>query len=217
MEPTNLLKKNLLDNINDFIDSCLPLKTLTDDNTLYFLSKTYDLYGFDCKKKLIFEPNSITKYNLVIDNMKLYFNDEAKNKIKNDFDIEFNTLLELVLKINYRDKHLGKKFFYSPSNNKIYIWSLISNDWKSEDLHLRYLFSNPEVFSEKENITVNNIQYKSLNDFNIIFEDLEEISKRMKDSSIHYLHKKQNEIYSLNIKTGSWYKPDINTKNQLLL
>jgi hypothetical protein len=192
----NLVTKSL----TEYIESVTPL--VTDDNMLYFLSKSNQLFGYDVNKSMLFEPNSSKKISLLSDSLDVYFN----NTIKENFEVitgqSFDNLIELNLKIAHRDKFCGKKFFYSPIDKKIHIWSLLTNKWESDDiLKYKYIFINSDIFTEQDNI------YKPFNDLGIKHEDLQEIPTRFKDMSIHYYHAEQNKIYSLNYVTGQWYVP----------
>lgn len=205
------LKKTL----NDFIDKCIPLMQ-EKDNHIYFISDSYQLYGFDIVKNALFEPSSVNKYNLIKSSMDFYFTDDTKNDFEEKTGIKFNELEELTLKINYRDKYIGRRFYYSKSNKRIYIWSLITRSWEKADVDsLRSIFTNNELFLDYETIKKSD-KTKSLEELGVEFEDLQEISMRFRDASIHYYHKKQNKIYSLSILNNCWYVPDDTVQKQIL-
>jgi len=118
--------------------------------------------------------------------------------------LKFHDLIELTLKMNYREKYIDKKFFYHKSDKKIYLWSMVNNKWEKSDVEtLRHIFSNNDIFTDI-NLIKKSEKAKSLDDLGIDFNDLEEISLRFRDASIHYFHQKLNRIYSLNIATNLW-------------
>lgn len=209
------LKKMFKETIEKFIDDCIPLSS--KDNLIYFISKSNQLYGFDINKNVLFEPNSINKFNLVKSCMEIYFNDDVKTLLENKAKIKFNNLTELSVKINYREKYIGRKFFFCKNSRKIYVWSMVSGKWEISDVDtLRHIFSNNEILNDVSLIKKSE-KAKSLDDLGINFNDLEEITLRLKDTSIHYYHKKLNKIYSLNIAMGLWYVPSDTVQKQLLL
>lgn len=208
-----------------FIDNCIPLSK--NDNIVYFMSKSNQMYGLDTSKQSLFEPNSSNKYKIINSCIDLYFNDDVKKSFETKTGVKFNDLTELLLKFNYREKNIGKKFFYSNKERKIFVWSLINHKWEiGDDDELVYLFTNSNIIkksvdklsdsnliSNKENKTTKN----SLEDLGANFEDMEEVPKRFKDASIHYYNNKDKKIYSLNIISGSWYIPDETIQKQILV
>jgi hypothetical protein len=207
------LKKTFKDTIYGFIDTCIPLRI--EDNYLYFMSPSNQLYGFDTKKNSFFEPSSSNKYSLVNDCINMYFTDTIKKSLEEKVHINFNDLNELILRYNYKEKHIGKKFFYSKSNNTIYVWNMINSKWESGEIDtLRYLFSNNEILQDNSKI-YKSARVTSFEDLDIDMDDLEEVSARFRDGSIHYLHKTQNKVYSLNIMKNYWYIPDETIQKQI--
>jgi hypothetical protein len=211
----NNIKKNFNDVFNRFINQSIPLKE--EDNIIYFMSQTNQLYGLDIKNQSIFEPNSSNKYKIINSSIKVYFNDEVKKMLENKVNVKFDELEELILKFNYREKNIGKKFYYSEKERQIFVWSLVNNKWELGDNDLVYLFKNSDIIKEISNNNSNNIIVKkTLDELGGKIEDMEEITKRFKDNSIHYYNKKDNKIYSLNILTGSWYNPNDNIQKQII-
>jgi len=208
------LKKTFKETIYGFIDTCIPLRT--EDDYLYFLSSSNQLYGFDTKKNCFFEPSSTNKYSLINECIDLYFNDIIKTSLEQKVNVKFDDLSELILRFNYKEKHIGKKFFYCRSNNAIYVWNMINSKWESGEVDkLRYLFSNNDILQDNTKI-YKSTRVTSFEDLDIEMDDLEEVSARFKDGSIHYLHKVQNKIYSLNFLKNYWYIPEEQIQKQIL-
>lgn len=208
------LKKTFKETLDKFVDTCIPLSS--KENYIYFISESNQLYGFDVNKNVLFEPNSINKFNLVNNSMETYFTDDVKKLLEDKAKLKFNDLIELTIKINYREKYIGKKFFFHKLDNRIYIWSMVNGKWEKSDVDtLRHIFSNNDILTDFTTIKRSE-KVKSLDDLGVDFNDLEEISLRFRDASIHYYHKKLNKIYSLNIALNHWYVPIDSIQKQLL-
>jgi len=214
MTSSQQLKKTFKETLDKFIDTSIPL--CSKENFIYFISESNQLYGFDTSKNILFEPSSVNKFNLVNKSMETYFTDDVKKTLEEKAKIKFSDLVELSLKINYREKYIGRKFFFSKAENRIYIWSIVGGKWEKSDIDtLRHIFSNNEIFTDATTVKRSE-KAKSLDDLGIEFNDLEEISLRFRDASIHYYHKKLNKIYSLNIASSVWYIPTDSVQKQLL-
>ncbi|AYV80652.1 MAG: hypothetical protein Harvfovirus4_16 [Harvfovirus sp.] len=210
----NKLKAMFKEHLEKFVDSCIPLSV--KDNCIYFLSEGSQLYGFDYGKNILFEPSSVNKFNMVNISMETYFNDEVKKSLEERGKLKFDDLIELSLKINYREKYIGRKFFYLKSEKKIYVWSIVSGKWEKSDVDsLRYVFANNEILSDLVSVKKSE-KAKSLDDLGIDFSDLEEVSHRFRDASIHHYHKKLHKIYSLSIPQNGWYVPSDAMQKQIL-
>ena len=208
------LKKTFKETLEKFIDSSIPL--CSKENFIYFISESNQLYGFDTSKNILFEPSSVNKFNLINNSMETYFTDDVKKTLEEKTKIKFSDLVELSLKINYRERYIGRKFFFSKTEKRIYVWSMVSGKWEKSDIDaLRHIFSNNEILNDYTTAKKSE-KAKSLDDLGIEFNDLEEISLRFRDASIHYFHKKLNKIYSLNIASGVWYVPTDSIQKQLL-
>lgn len=200
------LKKSFKDNLDKFLDNCIPLSI--KENSIYFLSETSQLYGFDYGKNILFEPSTINKYNLINTAMTSYFNDEVKKTLETKYNLKFDDLIEMNLKTNYREKYIGRKFFFSKNDKKIFIWSMVTTKWEKSDIDsIRYIFANNEILTDPGMIKLSE-KAKSLDDLGIDFNDLEEIKRRLRDGCIHYYHRKTNKVYSLNIPINVWYGPN---------
>lgn len=93
---------------------------------------------------------------------------------------------------------------------------MVNGKWEKSDIDtLRHIFSNNDILTDPSAIKRSE-KAKSLEDLGIEFNDLEEISLRFRDASIHYYHKKLNKVYSLNIALNLWYMPTDNVQKQLL-
>ena len=88
------------------------------ENYIYFISESNQLYGFDTSKNILFEPSSVNKFNLVNSSMETYFTDDIKKMLEDKAKLKFNDLTELTLKINYREKYIGRKFFFSKAEQR---------------------------------------------------------------------------------------------------
>lgn len=214
-QPLATLKKTFRESLDKFVDSCIPLQM--KENCLYFLSDSSQLYGFDIAKNLLFEPSSVNKFNLINGSLETYFTDEVKRTLEEKAKLKFEDLVELIVKMNYREKHIGRKFYFQRSEKRIYVWSMVSTKWeKLDDVDsLRHIFSNNDILTDQNNVR-KSTKAKSLDDLGIDYNDLEEISLRFKDASIHYYHRKSNRIYSLNIASNLWYVPVDSVQRQLL-
>ena len=100
------LKKEFKDAIL-FMDSCIPLGTI--ENYVHFISVSGQLYGFDTKKQVFFEPNSNKKFSLIDEYINVYFTDNMKQSLEERIGVKFDELVELKLRGNYKEKHIGKK------------------------------------------------------------------------------------------------------------
>ena len=208
------LKKTFKEAIDKFIDTSIPLSV--KDNFIYFITESNQLYGFDISKNILFEPTSVNKVNLINGSMEIYFTDDVKKSLEDKAKIKFSDLVELSLKTNYREKYIGRKFFFSNTEQRIFVWSLTSTKWERSDVDaLRHIFANNEILIDSSTIKKSE-KAKSLEDLGIEFNDLEEISLRFKDASIHYYHTKLNKVYSLNIALNLWYIPSDTVQKQLL-
>lgn len=208
------LKKIFKTTMDKFVNSCIPLSS--HENFIYFISESYQLHGFDQSKNVLFEPSSVNKLNLINDSMKTYFTDEIKKILEDSVKLKFGDLVELNLKINCREKYIGRKFFFHKNGKMIYIWSLVNGKWEKSDIDtLRHIFSNNEILTDPS-IIKKSEKAKSLDELGIEFHDLEEIKLRFRDASIHYYHRKLNRIYSLNIASNIWYVPTDTIQKQLL-
>lgn len=208
------LKKIYKDNVYGFLDACMPLSF--KDNTLYFLSANGQLYGFDTKKTSFFEPNSTNKYTLINNCINNYFTDTIKKSLEEKAGVKFDELDELILRFNNREKHIGKKFFFCKSQNTIFIWNMVTSKWESADVDkMKHLFSNNEILHDQTKV-YKSTKVTSFEDLQIDMDDLEQITARFRDCSIHYLHKDQNKIYSLNYVKGFWYIPEESIQKQIL-
>jgi len=209
------LKKVFRDGFEKFIEGCIPLSHKEKDNHIYFMSESNQLYGIDMNRNQLFEPASDNKFVLITQAMETYFNDDVKKSLEDKIKIKFTDLIELTVKKNFREKFMGKKFYFNKNEKKIYLWSLVSNKWEKSDVDsMRHLFSNNDVLTDQILVRKSE-RIKSLDDLGISFDDLEEISLRYKkDASIHYYHKKSNKVYSLNQASNLWYIPteDIHAK-----
>ena len=195
--------------MTDYINKCIPL-SVKDNRFVYFLSPSDQFYGFDLDKKLIFEPSSTNKYKLVTECIDLYFTDDVKNACETTIGVKFETLTELVLRKTYQEKHIGKKFFFSQHRNCVYIWDMVTSQWKNgEPDKIKYMFSNGDVMQIENSQVKSYVSSKetTFSELGINIDDLEELDIRFKDGSIHYLHKLQNIIYSCNIFGNYWYVP----------
>jgi hypothetical protein len=93
---------------------------------------------------------------------------------------------------------------------------MINSKWESGEVDkLRYLFSNNDILQDNTKI-YKSTRVTSFEDLDIEMDDLEEVSARFKDGSIHYLHKVQNKIYSLNFLKNYWYIPEEQIQKQIL-
>lgn len=208
------LKDIFKEKLIKFIDNCIPLSS--KENYIYFFSESNQLYGFDTNKNILFEPSSVNKFNLIDDSMQIYFTDNVKKALEEKAKIKFSDLIELSLKINYREKYIGKKFFFSKTEKRIYIWSIVNSKWEKSDIDtIRHIFSNNEILTDFTTVKKSE-KARSLDDLGIDFNDLEEISLRFRDASIHYYHRKLNKIYSLNIASNIWYIPIDSVQKHLL-
>jgi len=201
------LRKIFNETLNGFLNKCIPLEN--SDSIIYFLSGTSQLYGFDRKKNSFFEPNSINKFKLVAKCIDSYFTDQVKLSFEKEMMVNFDSLKELFLKVNYREKYIGKKFFYDSDKNVIYVWNMVNSKWELiDDINkFKYIFSNTDDLQDNTKVFKSN-KVSSFEDLGIDFEDLKEIQARFRDNSIHYLHKIKNKIYSLSIIGNFWYIPD---------
>jgi hypothetical protein len=214
MASLNHLKETFKETLNKFIDNCIPLSL--KENYIYFISESNQLYGFDMSKNILFEPSSVNKFNLISNSMDAYFTDDVKSVLEEKTKLKFADLTELTLKVNYREKYIGRKFFFLKNEGKIYIWSMVNGKWEKSDVDtLRHIFSNNDILIEPSSIKKSD-KAKSLDDLGIDFHDLDEISLRFKDASIHYFHRKLNKVYSLNIALNLWYIPTDSVQKQLL-
>lgn len=208
------LKQTFRETLIKFVDNCIPLSS--KENYIYFISESNQLYGFDTNKNILFEPSTVNKFNLINNSMETYFTDDVKKTLEEKAKLKFNDLIELSLKINYREKYIGRKFFFSKVEKRIYIWSMVSGKWEKSDIDtLRHIFSNNEILTDLTTVKRSE-KARSLDDLGIEFNDLEEISLRFRDASIHYYHIKLNKVYSLNIASNVWYVPTDNVQKQLL-
>ena len=208
------LKKLYKENVYGFLDTCIPLSF--KDNTLYFLSTSCQLYGFDTKKTTFFEPNSSNKYTIINTCINNFFTDSIKKTLEENYGVKFDDLVELILRFNYREKHVGKKFLFCKTKNTIFIWNMVTTKWESGDVdNMKHIFSNNEIFQDQTKI-YKSTKVTSFEDLQIDMDDLDEITSRFRDSSIHYYHKNQNKIYSLNYIKGFWYIPDENIQQNIL-
>jgi hypothetical protein len=213
-ENINELKKTFKDTIYGFFDTCIPLGE--KDNSLYFLSLSGQLYGFDKKNKSFFEPNSTNKYILINNCINIYFTKEIKKSLEETVGINFDDLVELILRATYKEKHIGKKFFYSREKNIIFVWNMVTTKWETAEIDkLKHFFSNNEILQDDTKVYKSS-KVTSFEDLEIDMDDLEEISARFRDSSIHYYHKDQNKIYSLNYIKNYWYIPEENLQKSIL-
>lgn len=208
------LKKQFKDIIYGFLDTCIPLGI--KDNYLYFLSASSQLYGFDIKKNAFFEPNSTKKYDLINECIDIYFTDAIKKSLEEKIAVKFEDLVELLLRFNYREKHIGKKFFFCSSQNTIFVWNMVTSKWEVGEVEkLKYLFSNNEILQDQTKV-YKSTKVTSFEDLGIDMDDLEEISQRFKDHSIHYYHTRKNKIYSLNYLKNYWYIPDEDLQKKIM-
>lgn len=211
------LRKDFKETMNTFLDACIPLGSI--ENYLHFMSTSGQLYGFDTKRNIIFEPNASNKYKLIDEYIDVYFTNDIKKSLEERIGLQFSDLVELLLRPNQKEKHIGKKFFYSKSHNQIYIWSMTTSKWEKSDVEqIKYYFKNSEVFETNakpiRSMPVGSVE--SFDDFGIEFEELQEINERFRDASIHYLHPKTNKIYSMNIIKNYWYIPEETVQRQIL-
>ena len=208
------LKETFRETLNKYINNCIPLSS--KENYIYFISESNQLYGYDTNKNMLFEPNSLNKFNLVNNSMELYFTDDVKKSLETKTNLKFDDLFELSLKTNYREKYIGRKFFFSKQEKRIYIWSISTAKWEKADVDkYRHIFSNNDILTD-ESLIKKSEKARSLEDLGIEFNDLEEISLRFRDASIHYYHRKLNKIYSLNIASNIWYVPMDSTQKQIM-
>jgi len=209
------LKKQFKDTIYGFLDTCIPLGV--KENYLYFLSPSSQLYGFDMKKNAFFEPNSSNKYVLINECIDIYFTDSIKKSLEEKTGVKFDELIELLLRFNYREKYIGKKFFFCPSQNTIYVWNMVTSKWEVGEIDkLKYLFSNNDILQDQTKV-YKSTKVTSFEDLGIEMEDLEEISERFKDNSIHYFHLKKHKIYSLNYLKNYWYIPEEEIQKKIMM
>ena len=198
--------------LNKFFDGCIPL--CSEGKFLYFLSSSNQIYGFDTDKSTLFEPNTTNKSNILDQSMKNQFTESDKTNFETLSKIKFNDLVELIVKPNYKEKYLGRKYFFAKPDT-VFIWTLVNKKWEKSDVDaLRHIFKNSDIFIEYA--TKVSEKTKSLEELGIEFNDLDEIGLRFKDASIHYYHSKLNKIYSLNMATNTWYTPSATTQKQLL-
>lgn len=209
------LKSQFKDTIYSFIDTCIPLGTT--DNHMHFLSMNGQLYGFDLKKNTFFEPNTSIKYSLINNCINMYFTDKIKHTLEEKVGVKFEDMVELLLRFNYKEKHIGKKFFFCKTHNIIYIWSMMNSEkWETADVDtFKYLFSNNDILQDETKV-YKSTKVTSFEDLGIDMDDLEEISARFKDGSIHYKHKTTNKIYSLNILKNFWYVPNEDISRRIM-
>jgi hypothetical protein len=209
------IKQAFKDTVYSFLDNCVPLCQGTD-KCIYFLSPVGQLYGFDTRKNAFFEPNSNSKYSLINNSIDLYFTDQIKKSLEDKVDVKFDDLLELTLRFNYKEKHIGKKFFYSEKHRVIYVWSMMTSKWETGEVDtLKHLFSNNDMLLDENKVYKSN-KMTTFEDLGVDMDDLEEVSARFRDGSIHYLHTEQNKIYSLNYLKNFWYIPDEAVQKQIL-
>jgi hypothetical protein len=193
-----------------FVDDSMAIGMRTEkgDTEYYFMSPTGQLYAYETKKRLFFEPTGTKKIEIMNDALKLFFTDDVKTACKEKSGVEFKQLVELKLRKSYQEKHIGRKFFYHEQRHVVLVWSLTGNKWEEGECDkLKYLFSNNDIITDKEERMVTPTKVSSFAEFGIDMDDLEELKVRYKDDSIHYHHSDQEKIYSLNIKTGVWYIP----------
>ncbi|AYV83995.1 MAG: hypothetical protein Hyperionvirus15_33 [Hyperionvirus sp.] len=209
------LKQTFKEHIDKFVESCIPLTV--KDSCIYFLSESSQLYGFDFGKNILFEPSSNNKFNMVGAVMETFFNEEVKKSLEERGKLRFDELVELSVKINYREKYIGRKFFWYKAEKKIYVWSMVTGKWEKSDVDsLRYVFANNEILTDP-GIVKKSEKAKSLEDLGVDFADLDEIPHRFKDASLHYYHKKLGKVYSLNVPQNGWYVPGDAMQKQILV
>jgi hypothetical protein len=195
-----------------FFNDCMPL--CSEGKFVYFMSSSNQIYGFDIDKNILFEPNTTNKSNLLDQSIKIHFSESDVSNFESLSKLKFTDLVELIIKPNYKEKYLGRKYFFAKPDT-IFIWTLVSKKWEKSDVDaLRHIFKNSEIFIEYTARVSE--KTKSLEELGIEYNDLEEIGLRFKDASIHYFHNKLNKIYSLNMATNNWYTPSANFQKQLL-
>jgi len=204
--------------LNNFIDKCIPLSI--DDKFSYFVSETGEFYGYEVEKNILFEPNSTTKNKILKQCFEKQFDDSVKHQLETLAHLRFSDLIELNIKLNYKDKYLGRIFFYYKKTSMIYGWSLLTKTWeKKHSDEMRSIFSNTELFLDNMDSNDNarkSEKARTLHDMGIDFNDLEEISIRLRDGSIHYYHPALNRIVSMNMFDSRWYSPSPNVQSMLL-
>lgn len=215
MATSQELRKIFHEKLNKFLESCIPLSE--KDHLIYFISESSQLYGFDSTKNILFEPTSTSKFNLIQTSMDTYFTLDVTKSLEERTGVKYTDLTELQLKSNYRERYIARKFFFCKTDSRIYIWSMVTGKWEKSDTDsIRHIFANNEILLDPS-ILKKTSKAKSLTDLGIEFNDLEEISLRFRDASIHYYHKKLNKIYSLNIAVNVWYVPTESVQKQLLV
>lgn len=216
------LKKNFNETLMNFIEKCIPLDI--GEHEIYFISnqklgttEKSQLYGFDKRRNIIFEPIAANKNKLINKSMELYFTDDVKKNLENKVGINFTDLCELTLKNNYLDKYVAKKFFYHCGRHVIYVWNMIHNEWEVTDEveTFRHLFVNSsDIPNDIISFSSNKSTNYTLDSLGVKFDDLDELSYRAKDGCIHYINKKTQKMYTLNLIKNQWYlTPEIYIKN----
>ena len=109
-----------------------------DDKALYFLTESYQLWGYDLNKKGFMEPTGTTKHHVINSAIDIYFNDEEKNKFKEKFNFEFDDLVERKIRYSYIDRFLGNKYF--EVDGKLYMWTIFGRKWEIIKNNLSALF-----------------------------------------------------------------------------
>ncbi len=85
MEINNLnslddMKKEFYNVMAEYVNNSVPLHVSSE--YFYFLTKSGQLYGYDKKRKLLFEPNDTKKHALFEESFDMYFNDEQRKIAK---------------------------------------------------------------------------------------------------------------------------------------
>jgi hypothetical protein len=213
------MKEIFYPTITTFVTESVPLSV--DNEYLYFLTKSGQLYGFDNKRQLLFEPNDTKKFSLFESSFDLYFTEENKESLHKMAGVNFSDLNNLVLRKNYHEKYVGKKFYYSKAKNSVYVWDITTSKWEiGNTTKLRHLFSNNDIIQKDgesigENVFVSS-KGMSFADLKINESDLEEIDLRFKDGCVHYIHKVQNKIYSCNNFQNYWFIPSEAIQTQIM-
>ncbi len=217
------LKSEFKSLMDIFVNNCIMINKDHIKNDIYdyyFINQAGNVYGFDSRKQLFFEPTGDKKHTVVTEGIKLYFTDVEKQVFEEKTGLPFNTLEELILRKQYKEKHIGIKYFYSEKRNNIYIWKLLGNKWEEGDCNsLRYLFSNSDLMPEmlERVVTSKIIKVDNFEDLGIQMSDLIEIQTRYRDASIHFYHKVQQKIYSSDFSKTKWYILPQVTQDQILL
>jgi hypothetical protein len=215
------LTESLKSSVAKFMDGCIPLAN--EQNDIYFMTKSKQVFCLDRDVNL-FEPNSSIQKSVLSKGLDLYFTENVKNELTEQEQVNFNELTELVVKQNNQSKHLGLRYYYCESTNKIYSWSIFTKKWSThikEDLDM--LFSNAYVM-EKQEVVQNVSTTKSLlittdmllATFGITVNNLEEMPVRFRDGSIHYYHRKSGVVYTKSLFSNSWRVLPLDQQKQVL-